>query len=49
MSQAMILSFTTPLMASVAARFILHEKLKITDIAGTITSAVMKHLILFNT
>ncbi|XP_076920233.1 putative membrane protein YMR253C [Bidens hawaiensis] len=34
MSQAMILSFTTPLMASVAARFILHENLKITDIAG---------------
>ncbi|XP_076906410.1 uncharacterized protein LOC143562516 [Bidens hawaiensis] len=34
MSQAMTLSFTTPLMASVAARFILHENLKITDIAG---------------
>ncbi|XP_076886753.1 uncharacterized protein LOC143536700 [Bidens hawaiensis] len=34
MSQAMILSLTTPLMASVAARFILHENLKITDIAG---------------
>ncbi|KAI3815094.1 hypothetical protein L1987_14748 [Smallanthus sonchifolius] len=34
MSQAMILSFTTPLMASIAARFILHENLKITDVAG---------------
>nr|XP_043624114.1 LOW QUALITY PROTEIN: uncharacterized protein LOC122595748 [Erigeron canadensis] len=34
MSQAMILSFTTPIMASVAARFILHENLKIADIAG---------------
>ncbi|XP_076889453.1 uncharacterized protein LOC143540222 [Bidens hawaiensis] len=34
MSQAMILSFTTPFMASVAACFILHENLKITDIAG---------------
>ncbi|KAI7736356.1 hypothetical protein M8C21_028129 [Ambrosia artemisiifolia] len=34
MSQAMILSFTTPLMASVAARFILHENLKIADVAG---------------
>ncbi|KAJ0493728.1 putative EamA domain-containing protein [Helianthus annuus] len=34
MSQAMILSFTTPLMASVAARFILNENLKIVDVAG---------------
>ncbi|KAK9060419.1 hypothetical protein SSX86_021123 [Deinandra increscens subsp. villosa] len=33
-SQALVLSFTTPLMASVAARFILHENLKITDVAG---------------
>ncbi|KVH93079.1 hypothetical protein Ccrd_004871 [Cynara cardunculus var. scolymus] len=34
LSQAMILSFTTPIMASVAARFILHENLKIAEIAG---------------
>ncbi|KAI3712144.1 hypothetical protein L1987_70693 [Smallanthus sonchifolius] len=34
MSQAMILSFTTPLMASIAARFILHENLKIAYVAG---------------
>ncbi|KAI3716182.1 hypothetical protein L6452_23337 [Arctium lappa] len=34
LSQAIILSFTTPIMASVAARFILHENLKIAEIAG---------------
>ncbi|XP_071716609.1 uncharacterized protein [Rutidosis leptorrhynchoides] len=34
LSQAMILSFTTPIMASVAARFILHENLKIAEVAG---------------
>lgn len=33
-SQAIVLSFTTPVMASVAARIILHEKLKISDIGG---------------
>ncbi|GJU36514.1 hypothetical protein Tco_1184868 [Tanacetum coccineum] len=36
LSQAMILSFTTPIMASVAARFILHENLKIAEVAGWI-------------
>lgn len=34
LSQAMILSFTTPIMASIAARFILHENLKIAEVAG---------------
>ncbi|KAB1202592.1 Solute carrier family 35 member G1 [Morella rubra] len=34
LSQAIVLSFTTPIMASVAARIILHEKLKISDIGG---------------
>ncbi|KVI10681.1 Drug/metabolite transporter [Cynara cardunculus var. scolymus] len=34
LSQAMLLSFTTPIMASVSARFILHENLKIAEIAG---------------
>ncbi|KAI3774886.1 hypothetical protein L1987_49449 [Smallanthus sonchifolius] len=34
LSQAMILSFTTPIMASVAARFILNENLKIAEVAG---------------
>ncbi|KAI3525284.1 hypothetical protein L1887_03965 [Cichorium endivia] len=34
MSQAMILSFTTPIMASIAARFILHENLKLAELAG---------------
>ncbi|KAI3803568.1 hypothetical protein L1987_31724 [Smallanthus sonchifolius] len=33
LSQAMILSFTTPIMASVAARFILNENLKIAEVA----------------
>lgn len=33
-SQAMILSFTTPVMASIAARFILHENLKLAELAG---------------
>ncbi|PON84496.1 EamA domain containing protein [Trema orientale] len=34
LSQAILLSFTTPIMASVMARIILHEKLKIADIGG---------------
>lgn len=33
-SQAIILSFTTPVMASIAARVILHEKLKIAELGG---------------
>lgn len=33
-SQAIVLSFTTPILASVAARVILHEKLKISDFGG---------------
>ena len=35
LSQAIVLSFVNPVMASIAARVILHEKLKITDIGGT--------------
>lgn len=35
LSQAIVLSFLNPVMASVAARVVLHEKLKITDIGGT--------------
>ncbi|XP_057461628.1 uncharacterized membrane protein YMR253C-like [Actinidia eriantha] len=34
LSQAIILSFTTPIMASIAARIILREKLKIAEIGG---------------
>lgn len=34
LSQAIILSFTTPIMASLAARVILREKLRITEIGG---------------
>ncbi|KAJ4730099.1 Nodulin MtN21 /EamA-like transporter family protein [Melia azedarach] len=34
LAQATVLSFTTPIMASIAARIILHEKLKIADIGG---------------
>ncbi|KAK3184424.1 hypothetical protein Dsin_031710 [Dipteronia sinensis] len=34
LSQAIVLSFATPIIASIAARFILHEKLKISDIGG---------------
>ncbi|XP_059661920.1 uncharacterized protein LOC132308001 [Cornus florida] len=34
LSQAIILSFTTPIMASIVARVILHEKLKIAEIGG---------------
>ncbi|KAJ4981621.1 hypothetical protein NE237_032458 [Protea cynaroides] len=34
LSQAVVLNFTTPIMASVAATMILHEKLKISDIGG---------------
>ncbi|KAM1919617.1 hypothetical protein ACFX15_023534 [Malus domestica] len=32
--QAIVLSFTTPIMASVVARIILHEKYKISDVGG---------------
>lgn len=35
LSQAIVLSFVNPVVASVAARVVLHEKLKITDIGGT--------------
>lgn len=34
-SEAIVLSFVNPVMASIAARVVLHEKLKITDIGGT--------------
>ncbi|KAB5527658.1 hypothetical protein DKX38_021505 [Salix brachista] len=34
LSQAIVLSFTTPIMASIVARIILHEKLKIADVGG---------------
>ncbi|XP_047342678.1 uncharacterized protein LOC124946153 [Impatiens glandulifera] len=34
LSQAILLSFTTPIMASTAARIILHERLKIAEIGG---------------
>ncbi|KAI5683247.1 hypothetical protein M9H77_04475 [Catharanthus roseus] len=34
LSQGIILSFTTPIMASVAARIILHEKLRIAEVGG---------------
>ncbi|GLT28314.1 hypothetical protein SLA2020_032560 [Shorea laevis] len=34
LSQAIVLSFTAPIMASIMARIILHEKLKIADIGG---------------
>ncbi|VVB10130.1 unnamed protein product [Arabis nemorensis] len=34
LSQAIVLSFVNPVMASIAARVFLHEKLKITDIGG---------------
>lgn len=37
LSQAIVLSFLNPVMASIAARVVLHEKLKITDIGGTET------------
>ncbi|GFY97560.1 nodulin MtN21 /EamA-like transporter family protein [Actinidia rufa] len=39
LSQAIILSFTTPIMASIAARVILHEKLKVAEIGGGIAKA----------
>ncbi|KAJ6329445.1 hypothetical protein OIU76_005160 [Salix suchowensis] len=34
LSQAIVLSFTTPIMASIVARIILHEKLNIADVGG---------------
>ncbi|KAL3572948.1 hypothetical protein D5086_026852 [Populus alba] len=34
LSQAIVLSFTTPIMASIVARIILHEKLKTVDVGG---------------
>ncbi|OVA20014.1 Drug/metabolite transporter [Macleaya cordata] len=34
LSQAIVLNFTTPIMASIAARIILQEKLKLADIGG---------------
>ncbi|XP_008230013.1 PREDICTED: uncharacterized protein LOC103329335 [Prunus mume] len=34
LSQAIVLSFTTPIMASIVARVILHEKYKIADVGG---------------
>ncbi|GMG98711.1 hypothetical protein Nepgr_000551 [Nepenthes gracilis] len=34
LSQAIVLSFSTPIMSSIMARFILHEKLKIAEIGG---------------
>lgn len=46
LTQAMILSFTTPLTASVAARFILHENLKIAELGGTIKSVFKKHSVI---
>lgn len=36
-SQAILLSFTIPPMASIMARIILHEKLKIAEIGGQLT------------
>ncbi|XP_070661592.1 uncharacterized protein [Malus domestica] len=38
LSQAIVLSFTTPIMASVVARIILHEKYKIADVGGLVCS-----------
>ncbi|TYJ26075.1 hypothetical protein E1A91_A07G094400v1 [Gossypium mustelinum] len=37
-SQALVLGFTTPIFASIVAKIILHEKLKIADIVGLICS-----------
>ncbi|KAF9610121.1 hypothetical protein IFM89_019986 [Coptis chinensis] len=34
LSQAIVLNFTTPIMASIAARILLQEKLKLTDVGG---------------
>ena len=36
LSQAVVLSFTTPIMASIMARIILHEKLNIAEFGGII-------------
>lgn len=36
LSQATVLSFTAPIMASIAARIILREKLKIAEIGGVV-------------
>ena len=41
LSQAIVLSFTTPIMASIAARIILHEKLKIADIGGMVVCKIL--------
>ncbi|ESQ36921.1 hypothetical protein EUTSA_v10002583mg [Eutrema salsugineum] len=38
LSQAIVLSFVNPVMASIAARVVLHEKLKITDIGALVCS-----------
>ncbi|KAF6159132.1 hypothetical protein GIB67_032749 [Kingdonia uniflora] len=38
LSQAIVLNLTTPIMASIAARIFLHEKLKLVDIAGQTSS-----------
>lgn len=34
LSQAIVLNFTTPIMSSIAARILLHEKLKLADVGG---------------
>lgn len=36
LSQAVVLNFTTPVMASIMARIVLRENLKISDIGGTV-------------
>lgn len=40
LSQAVVLSFTTPIMASIMARIILHEKLNIAEIGGLACSFI---------
>ncbi|KAA3458482.1 Drug/metabolite transporter [Gossypium australe] len=37
-SQALVLGFTTPIFASIVAKIVLHEKLKIADVVGLICS-----------
>ncbi|KAL8145527.1 uncharacterized protein LOC141707013 isoform X2 [Apium graveolens] len=34
LAEGIILSFTTPIMASIAARFVLHEKIRISEVGG---------------